>query len=166
MNRKRMVYEWAPDASIRSVDAQIAGERLEQLRKRAGGLLTAEAIVNDARPEDAPLHPCFEWNDQVAAENFRREQARHVIRGVRVVMDRGNDSVLPVRAFVNVVQGESRGYSSTAYVMGEAELRAQVLQNAWRDLETFRTRYRELEELSEVFNAADKVLESRRGKAA
>lgn len=159
--RRRMVYEWSPTARYNNVDAQVAGERLEHLRKRAGGLLTAEAVVIDSRPEEAPLHPCFEWNDEVAAENYRREQARSVIQGVRVVMAEQGAEPKPVRAFVNVVEDDSRGYASTAYVMSNPELREQILQTAWRELDALKARYREIEELSEVFSTIDAVRERR-----
>lgn len=51
------------------------------------GGLTAPMVVESARPKDAPLHGYFEWDDKAAAEEFRLEQARSMIRRVRFVVE-------------------------------------------------------------------------------
>jgi len=66
------------------IDAQTAGSELDRIRRRDGTIRPA-AVVDEARPEEAPLHPAFEWNDPVAAEQWREHQARTLIRVVRVV---------------------------------------------------------------------------------
>lgn len=48
------------------------------------GHLTASMVVDEARPTDHPLHDRFEWDDSVAGERWRREQARLLIRSVKV----------------------------------------------------------------------------------
>ena len=37
----------------------------------SGGVFGAEAVVEAARPEDAPLHSYFEWDDTEAARRYR-----------------------------------------------------------------------------------------------
>jgi hypothetical protein len=66
------------------VDAQTAGRELDRIRRRDGTIRPA-AVVDEARPEEAPLHPAFEWRDLVAAEQWREHQASTLIRVVRVV---------------------------------------------------------------------------------
>lgn len=66
------------------IDANTAGEELSRI-KRAHGLLHPATVVDESRPEDAPLHPVFEWQDPVAAEHWREHQASQLIRRVRVV---------------------------------------------------------------------------------
>jgi hypothetical protein len=41
--------------------------------------------VDEARPEDAVLHPVFTWDDPVAAEKYREIEARTLIKRVRVI---------------------------------------------------------------------------------
>jgi len=50
------------------IDAQTAGSELDRIRQRDGTIIPA-VVVDEARPEEAPLHPAFEWRDSVAAEN-------------------------------------------------------------------------------------------------
>ena len=66
------------------IDAQTAGRELDRIRRRDGTIRPA-AVVDEARPEEAPLHPAFEWRDPVAAEQWREHQASTLIRVVRVV---------------------------------------------------------------------------------
>jgi hypothetical protein len=66
------------------VDAQTAGSELDRIRRR-DGTIRPDVVVDEARPEEAPLHPAFEWRDPVAAEQWREHQASTLIKIVRVV---------------------------------------------------------------------------------
>lgn len=57
------------------------------------GELTAGMVVQSARPKNAPLHPYFEWDDKAAAEEFRLEQARSMIRRVTFVIEDEDEGV-------------------------------------------------------------------------
>jgi len=76
--------EGLEDAIRFGIDPQAAGEELERIKHR-DGTITAPAVVDEARPEDAVLHPAFEWQDPVAAEQYRLIQARTLIKRVRVI---------------------------------------------------------------------------------
>jgi hypothetical protein len=52
---------------------------LDELYQR-DGCLRPTAVVSYARPKRSPLHDEFEWNDKVAGEQFRLQQARRLIR--------------------------------------------------------------------------------------
>lgn len=69
---------------ISGVDAQTAGEELARI-KAEHGFLQPAVVVDESRPDDAPLHPAFEWRDPVAAEQWREHQATAIIRRVRVL---------------------------------------------------------------------------------
>lgn len=66
------------------VSADVAGRELDRIN-RLHGKVTSAAVVDEARPDDAPLHPAFEWDDAKAAERFRLNQASTLIRAVVVV---------------------------------------------------------------------------------
>lgn len=50
------------------------------------GRLTPELVVESARDPKHPLHDQFEWDDSIAAEQFRCQQARALIRRVEVIV--------------------------------------------------------------------------------
>lgn len=76
--------EGLEDAIRFGIDAQEAGEELERIKQR-DRTIVPEVVVDEARPEDAVLHPAFEWDDPVAAERYRVIQAQQLIKRVRVI---------------------------------------------------------------------------------
>lgn len=140
------------------VPASVAGRELERLNRAAGGgMVTPAAVVDAARPERAPLHPAFTWDDAAAAELYRQEEARHLIRSVRIESEDGDG---PAVRYVNVeVKGVGSGYVTTVKAMGEDDLRRQVVSDAISFLRGAQKRYQSLTELARVFGAMDREIE-------
>ncbi|HMF68916.1 MAG TPA: hypothetical protein VK602_15065 [Phyllobacterium sp.] len=61
---------------------------LEALRE-ADGMLSIEAVVDAAGLEDSVLHKHFEWNDGTAGHLYRLEQARALIRTLKIPVKLG-----------------------------------------------------------------------------
>ena len=157
MNR----YAFKPASHIPAkINAQAVGERLEALRLKNGGRLIVEEVVDDARDPEAPQHGAFEWDDAIAAEAYRVEQGRHLIRSITVTVETRGEPVT-TRAFVCVQQcdDDEHTYSSIEAVLQDASLRAQALRRAMRELRAWQQKYREYEELSGVFTAIDSIAE-------
>ncbi len=148
-----MVYEWKMD--VFRVDAQVAGEELERIGKTVG--ITPENVVNESRPEDAPLHSCFEWRDDVAADEWRKQQARTIIGAivVKVEPDSGTAAApVRVRAFHSV----GNTYEPLEVIVRNQSLSQIMLDSAKRDLEQFRNKYRDLKSVVPVLRAIDMFL--------
>lgn len=145
-----MVYQWKDGAHV-SIDAQAAGEEMERIRVRQNGRLDQESVVEAARKPKSPLHPHFEWDDSKAANAFRLEQASYLIRSIAVTVEKPNGNETPVRAFVSVKREEDRSYTSIQHALSDEELRAQVVAQAWAELEAWRKRYAELQEFAALF---------------
>lgn len=152
----RVIYGWRQGARI-NIDPQKAGEELAKLQKSKNDLLEPENIVDAARDPKSVLHPHFEWDDSAAAEEYRKGQARELVRSLTIDISRSNLETRPVRAFVNVDVGDERGYVSTVTAMSSQELRKQVLEKAFAELEAWRQRHAELSELARIFAAIDET---------
>lgn len=153
---RRVIYGWRQGSRI-GIDAQEAGETIARLQKRKNAPLEPADIVDEARNIDSVLHPHFQWDDQAAAELYREDQARELVRSLTIDVSRSNLEQKPVRAFVNVDVGSERGYVTTATAMSSEELRKQVLQRAFAELEAWRARHAELTELARIFSAIDET---------
>lgn len=151
-----MVYQWKDGARFPG-DAQHIGEHLEWLRVNHSGL-TARLVVDDAKAEDSPTHEAFTWADDEAADLWRLHQARVMLACIVVTND---DARLqsPTRAFVVVRESDEQHYTSIQHVMADAALMDQVLQRALRELEAFRRKYGNLQQLSPVLDAIKTVTE-------
>ena len=151
-SRPKPEYAWKEGARL-SVDPQAVGDELEHLRRRYKRVLP-EAVVAAARSMRSPLHAAFEWDDDTAAERYRLDQARYILRQITVRVVREDNVVRSVRAFW-FVDGDEKGYTSLRVVMRSEPLRKQVLARAWKELEEWRARYQDLEELAHVFDAME-----------
>lgn len=143
-------YSFAPGTRTKA-DANVAGAVCEGLREE--GKLTAANLVAVSRPEDAPLHSAFDWNDAEAAEKWREQQARVIIGNLRVVVDGDPE---PVKAFFNL-RVEEPEYESLETILKNEDDTALMLRNALRDLNVFRAKYGRLKALSNVFAAVDQL---------
>ena len=147
-----MVYKFKTGARIKA-DAQIAGAELERLE--ADGNLTAKALVDASRPADAPLHKEFEWDDSIAAEAFREQQARHIINSIEIVREERE----PVRAFFTIERTDPQ-YHHVETIMRQADSRQALLMTALAELKAFERKYAQLTELAAVFEAIDDLEEA------
>lgn len=117
------------------------------------GRLTPAIIVDESRAEDAPLHNRFEWDDTVAAEQYRFLQAARIIRGVRVTHAEGGADTEPegVRAFLPV-RGRERDdagswtYEPTRKALADPTSRCILLNEMRRDWRAFQSKYQALSE--------------------
>lgn len=71
-------------------------EELQRIHDAAGGRLKASAVVEAARDPRSVLHPHFQWDDSLAAEAHRLNQARRLIASVTIVHHRENITVRSV----------------------------------------------------------------------
>lgn len=122
----KIQYTWSEDSFWSGRDAQVAGEALEEIRRKSGGDLTADAVIKASKAKSAPLHDFFEWDDVKAADHFRKEQARGVIASVRIV----STDERPVRAYFNVKTANGRSYQTRETVASMDDLRQQIVQEA------------------------------------
>lgn len=118
------------------------------------GVLKPEHVVEYAKNESTALHHQFTWDDTVAGHQWRLQQARMLIRAC-VTIIRNDEKEIETRAWVNVVTASGRGYASVVKVLSEDDLRKQMVDNAYRELSTFRKKYSNLNELTKVFDAID-----------
>lgn len=156
-------YKWK-DGSHHKVSAQVAGEECEKLE--SDGRLTPSNLVDASRPDDAPLHDEFEWDDTIAAESYRKVQASSIIRHVVVVTHPKQDTESEVRKYVPVpYRDKDDGKKKSRYVctfkaLTEPETREMVLRRAMNELEAFRRKYSSLKEMASVIAAIEQLGES------
>lgn len=149
-------FKWESGRGYR-VPADLVGEIVEKI-EAAEGVCHPARLVEEARGEESPIHDLFEWRDDVAAERYRVDQARRVLRSLRVVTEHVE---VKSPAFVHVRhvtdEGVTDGYMSTLTAMANEVTKAGVLGDALRQLNGLRHRYELLAELKPVWQALDAV---------
>lgn len=144
-----MKYEWK-DGSRISLDANAVGYCLEAISVH--GTLTPDLVLNEARRRESPLHRHFEWDDSEAAHQYRIVQARELIRSI-VVISEPAPMMEPIRvkAFTSLPSEKGRSYVSTIKALDDTELRKQLLEEALKELRSFKAKYNRLTEFVKLF---------------
>ena len=146
-----MVYQFKING-LYPVSAQTAGEELHRIYTDKGQLKPAD-IVDESRPESAPLHPCFEWDDEVAAEKYREVQAGNLIRSITVVHETPTHEPVEVRAFVKPLES----YTPIEVVVNSEEQMTALLESALAELKAFEKKYATLSKLAPILEEIKKL---------
>lgn len=130
---------------------------LEMLRVEAKGQLIPFAIVEFARSANTALHSAFTWDDTEAAERWRLNQARQVIRAAVVLLPNPKGgAMVPVRAYIH--EAETKSYSATVEVLGDEQRAQQLMRQLAADLQRVVARYKRFQELAPQIEALQAVM--------
>lgn len=164
MTTFRVTYGAAVGSNLTDEEAQEAGAFLDaEFGERPR---TPQEVVDAARSEEAPIHRHFEWDDFKAAEEHRRNQARHLLRSI-VISSEGEEDV---RAYhhVHVVSegGVLPAYLPASVVWSRSEFAQQVVEQARSELRAWTKKYRHYKQLSDLVSAVEETLvEKEEGRA-
>ena len=152
---------WATGSHYK-VNAHVAYQELERIRAKNGGDATPDAVVAAAKSVRNPLHEEFEWDNAVAAHEHRLNQARSMLRSIKVIREEMPDR--PQRVYEVVRRPSSdkskpqKVYQSVEDIMSDPDKRAELLSRALRELVAWQKRYRQLQELAIAFRAIDDLV--------
>ena len=148
-----IIAEWK--MPLYKADAQKVAEEIAAIGETA----TPAQIVEKARDEASELHKCFDWDDTVAADKWRLQQARQVVTLLVVTIKNDEPEAEPVRLRVFERSGETydAGYKQTFLIVQDKDEYKALLRRAKSELEAFKRKYKALVELEKVFEAIDEL---------
>lgn len=149
-------YYAAQGSRYSDKDASILGPALSELAVK--GEVQPRDVVDVAKSSNSPLHKYFEWNDARAADQFRLEQARNMLRSIKVkYTENGAERV--GRAFVVTTKAGDPGqkrYSEFIVLHGDSAVAVHMMRNALKELASWKNRYEQhqtdWEKLSTAFH--------------
>lgn len=155
-----MDYEWKSGRSF-PVDPSVVGKAVDRIVKKQG-TCAPSSLVDTARKEASPLHPLFEWRDDVAAEKHRVSQARIVLSSLRVVVIEGDTRKQPP-AFLSVnvrhtatdaeTPDDSGHYAPIREVRRDLDMRATAVNREWAQIKGWLERTAWIEEFAALRDA-------------
>lgn len=162
-----MRYLWKNGSHLKG-DSDAVGHELRRIEDQAGVLVPGD-VVHQSEGLQSILHSFFEWDDGIAGNLYREDQARHLLRSIVVEIEQGPGvEPLLVRAFHAVVTSEDsengREYVNSVRIWSEPDLRQQVLARALSELQALEKRYAEyceLDPLREVIGQIRERVETR-----
>lgn len=133
--------------------------RLAKIAEENDGNLTPDAVLEDARSKKSPLHDQFEWNDGEAAHKYRLEQARTLIRSVRVEVTTESKTVSVVRYLRNPeVPNKAQGYADVVAIRDSSDLARDALRT---ELARAKALFDRAESLAVAFDMDSEIRELR-----
>ena len=138
-----MVYKrkraWSEGTRTKA-DPEIAGEQFDRLASE--GRLTADEVVKENTPADAPLHDEFEWDDTKAATECRKDQARYLMRHLVYVNVEEADTA-PTRCFFKV-EPNSNNYEPIEQIVRSVDKTKLLIKTAYREMASYRDKFSEV----------------------
>lgn len=123
------------------------------------GVVTPARVVDAARDKASVLHEYFEWDDAAAAESHRLDQARALIRSVRVEVRTGEVSFKSV-AYIKDPETRDQGYKSIA-ILSQNETAAKDAVDA--EFEAVAGHLRRARDIARALGYADHIEDLLRG---
>lgn len=127
-------------------------DELLAIRDANDGVLTPEIVVDVARDPSHPLHSRFEWDDSVAAEKYRRDQAHQLIQKAKVSYQPQGEDGPPrlVRAFVAMRAADGHVFDPVEEVAQDPLRRKMALADMEREWKALRRKYEEFAEFLDM----------------
>lgn len=120
-----------------------------------GDSFSPEQIVEAAKDEKSELHKCFTWDDTVAAENWRKHQARVLVAQLVVKTETSDNEPVSVRVIAST--SARNEYKPVVKMLEVEQDYADLLARATRELQAIRSKYKMVTELREIFEAIDEL---------
>jgi len=140
-------YTWKLDV-WHTIDANDVGKELEDIEKKEG--VTPENVVEHAKNEETTLNKMFEWDNEIAGEKYRIQQARDILRNISVEYIKKDNTKTQIRAYVKTTQKHNDEYRSIKSVVSDEEQYALLLNQAYKELNSTKNKYAELQEIQEL----------------
>lgn len=145
-----------------SINHEISLNEIDEISRKNDGFLTPDAIVEHARNPASSLHNRFDWDDSSAAQKYRLQQARGLIRSITVTVVRQPSEpktirIQTTRAYQSLPsQRGSKGYEKVTQIMPNNNKRNELLATVLKEMISYRNRYADLSELGDIWAAIDK----------
>lgn len=136
-------------------------DELKQIMTENGGMLRPEDVIEYAKDPTTNLHDAFTWDDSIAANAWRKHQARQLIRVSMEFLPMDPPTKYKVFLSLKEDRYNDRGYRAMVDVLADGDLRQVMLSEAIMDMETFMQKYDTLKELAGVFAEMQKVIKKK-----
>jgi len=152
----KVIYKASEGAPFGDSAAQKIGEQIKLIEKKFGQV-TPDIVVKEASDPGHFLHDYFEWDNNVGAENWRKQQARNIINHLIVVREyKGDDK--EVKAYFSVTTDDNeKQYVSVEVVLKNEDYRDQIIQESLREIIYWKEKNRDYQELELIFEAIEKT---------
>jgi hypothetical protein len=113
---------------------------LERLANQNNGILLVDDVIEAAKDKSCVLHNHFEWDDTEAANSFRREQARSLIRRCKITLVENSSAEIRVFTSLPSDRESGGGYRLTSTVLNDQQMRLELIHDIELTIARWRTK--------------------------
>ena len=137
-----MKYKWST-ASFKNVSADKVGVELEKIENE--GRLTNASVLEFAKNnENSELNKCFDWDDTVAGEKWRLQQASSILTSISIVIQEESQENI-VKAFINIkTKDDKREFQNVVSVINNDEAYTQLKDKAEKEFISYKQKYEKI----------------------
>lgn len=143
-------YSWKSTGF--NADAQAVGQELEKLE--LAGEITSDIVLDFARKNtDSEMHKCFEWDDSIAGEKYRKIQATNILSSIAITIKEEPKKTQKVYVTVKASSDNTRKFKNIKEVLKDDEEYKQLINRAKNEFISCKEKYETLlqkEDLKEV----------------
>ena len=124
-------------------DAQLVGEELEKLE--FAGEITSDEVLQFARMNpESETYKCFEWDDKIAGEKYRRKQASELLSSISVKIKEEPFETQRVYVSVKTSLDNTRKFKNIKEVLNNDDEYQQLIDRAKQDFVNCKDKYETL----------------------
>jgi hypothetical protein len=132
-------------------------ERVRQVyddlsEKSPDGGVTAHQILEASRPEDAPLHSQFTWNDGAAAKKHRVDEARKLLRLIQIEYLPGKKTRELQSLVINIENKNERKYYKVEKILTDKNLKKRAIKQILKELRSLVDKYKSYKVIYQLVN--------------
>ena len=140
-------YSWK--ATRFNADAQLVGEELEKLE--FAGELSADEILKFAKNNpESEIYKCFEWDNTIAGEKYRRYQANLMVSSISVKIKEEPVETQRVYVSVKTALDDKRTFKNIKEVLKNDEEYQQLIDKAKQSFTRCKEQYETLLEKDDL----------------
>ena len=140
-------------SSVYQKRAAKLAQEIKALRRSDGSYSPEDLLLWAKRHPKSLLHASFEWDESVAAHEYRLEQARKILRCFVVVVKDETRKVSLISVTSRRDDPTKGSYLTQPVIAANKVLRAEVLEQTIVQLRGMKEKYGWLQELDNVWNA-------------
>lgn len=108
----------------------------EEIRKIHKGKFSPKDVVEYARNKNTELHSRFEWDNKIAGDQYRIEQAKSIIRQLKITVIERENEIIKIREYSSLTteRGPNGSYRSTVNILSDNEMKAQLIEDIQNEL--------------------------------
>ena len=140
-----MTYKWN---NVRfDANADKVGKELEIIES-TDELTNFNVLQYAKMHKSSELNKCFDWDNTVAGEKWRMQQANNILASISVVVIEHEE---PVKAFVSIkTPEEKRVFKSIVKVLNNEEEYNQLLNKAEKEFISYKDKYNKLVKMKDL----------------